>query len=78
MRTEFQQKLEAQPTPNRHSGPRIMRGGAAQHGDGAGAPPASMRGGGAKLALTAPGAAPAAKGGQGSGLLSRLLGGKDK
>lgn len=87
MRTEYQQKLEQQQHQgSRHSGPRIVRGGA----HGAAAPePVSMRGGGAKLSLSAPGTSSSTITGgggksvsnsstQGSGLLSRLLGGKDK
>lgn len=82
MRSEYQQKLEQQQqSGNRHSGPRIVRGGAA---GGAAPETPSMRGGGAKLALASPSGTPTVAGGKGntsgqsSGLLSRLLGGKDK
>ena len=84
MKAEHQAKLEQQATTNRHSGPRSVRGGA--HGDG----PTMRGGGGAKVNLSAPSAPPTISGGgsgkvngsgnhgEKSGLLSRLLGGKDK
>ena len=81
MRTEYQQKLEhQQQSSTRHTGPRAMRGGGAAVVGGGTNETHAMRGGGAKLSLSSPGNAPVGTSGKGkeSGLLSRLLGGKEK